>query len=596
MALYPEEVISDIIAANDIVDVVSGYVSLKKSSGDYVGLCPFHQEKTPSFHISASKQLYHCFGCGEGGNVINFIMKVENLDFVETVKFLAERAGIALPEENYAVNDQNHQTRKRYYEMNKSAARFFYQNLMETSFGARVWQYIAKRGLSKKTVTRFGLGASGEHATDLYQHLSKEGYNLDDMVGAGLVMKNEKGVYDRFRGRMMFPIFDLRSNVIGFGGRVLDDSVPKYLNSPETLVFNKGRNIFGMNIAKNYVKDSLILVEGYMDVISLHQAGIPTTIASLGTALTEDQTKLIARYAKKVYVCYDSDEAGRKATLKAIEVFRSTKIKCMICDFTGEKDPDEIIKTKGSDAFFAILKKAESAVMYQINLEKRRYNLDDVEQKIGFVKACAAILAKLDNPIELEAYTKSVSDYCGLSQDSLIAEIRKILASSRPALANRYYRAKSVYNKKETELNANNSSKPNLTKNLLNAQKSLLGLIATRKDLYRQCKTHISPEEFVGNLCRETAKVIYELWESGIEPSPADVLQRLPGDLSKEAADLFFKPTIYTDYHAAVAELLWTIFYEKLSLKIASESDIIKKNELIKAQLKMREGGFYEYQ
>lgn len=595
MALYPEEVISDVMMANDIVDVVSGYVALKKSSGGYVGLCPFHQEKTPSFHISPAKQLYHCFGCGEGGTVINFIMKIENLDFIETIKFLADRAGIALPEEHYDGNDTIHKTRQLYYEMNKAAARFFYQNLMESPFGASVWQYIANRGLSKGTVTRFGLGASGSSATDLYQHLSHEGYALDDMVNAGLVMKNEKGVYDRFRNRMMFPIFDLRSNVIGFGGRVLDDSVPKYLNSPETLVFNKGRNIFAMNIAKNYIKDSLILVEGYMDVISLHQAGIMTAIASLGTALTEDQAKLIARYAQRVYICYDSDEAGRKATLKAIDVFRSTKIKCMICDFTGEKDPDEIIKTKGKEAFFSILKKASSAVMYQINLAKRQYNLTNVEDKISFVKECAVILSKLDNPIELEAYTKSVCDYCGLSQESLVSEIRKILAKSHSNLANRYYKDKFVYNKKETAVNSNNDEKQSLTKNLLNAQKSLLSLILTRKDLYLQCKRYFAWEDFEGELCKQIAKVIYELWENGLEPSPTDVLQRLPNHLTKEAADAFFKTTIYSDNHDAAASMIWTILYEKLSIQISQQTDIIEKNKLIKAQMKMREGGFYEY-
>jgi len=596
LALYPEEVISDVCMANDIVDVVSGYVTLKKSSGGFVGLCPFHNEKTPSFHVSPAKQLYHCFGCGEGGTVINFIMKIENLDFVETVKLLADRAGITLPEEKIVPGDKNHEKRKLYYEMNKEVARHFYQNLSKTSFGTDVLTYMQCRGLQKSTIVKFGLGASGGNATDLYQMLSKKGYALTDMVGAGLVMKNEKGVYDRFRGRMMFPIFDLRSNVIGFGGRVLGDGVPKYLNSPETLVFNKGKNIFAMNIAKNYIRDSLILVEGYMDVISLHQHGIMTAVASLGTALTEEQAKLMARYAKKVYICYDSDEAGRKATLKAIEVFRGTSAKCMICDFAGAKDPDELILRKGKDAFLKLLKEARSPAMYQIDLAKTHYNLDEVEEKISFVKECADILAKIQDSIEIEAYTKMVCDYCGLSQDSVFREIRKNSAKNNRNPVNRYYKENIVYNKNETATKPKNDDKSRLTKKLLETQKSLLSLICFRKDLYLKCKGTLRVDDFWGDVCQNAARVIYDMWDGGLTPAPAEVLSRLPAEVSCEAADIFFKPHTYSDYDLAFSSLVKSMANEKLTIEIQQESDIMKKNELIKEQIKLRKGDFYEYQ
>lgn len=591
VALYSDELISEIMAANDIVDIVSSYVSLKRSSGGYMGLCPFHNEKTPSFHVSQTKQLFHCFGCGEGGTVIHFIMKMENLDFVETVKYLADRAGIALPEERSFVSDETHEKRRTIFEMNKEAARFFYQRLEDPEKGQQTREYLAKRQLGRKTAMKFGLGVSGNEYGELYEHLKTKGYSLDEMLLSGLVMKNDRGCYDRFRKRLMFPIFDLRSNIIGFGGRVLDDSMPKYLNSPETMVFNKGSNIFGLNIAKNFIKDSLILVEGYMDVISLHQSGIQTAVATLGTALTEEQAKLLARYAKTIYICYDSDEAGRNATLRAIDLLEKTSVRAMVCDFTGAKDPDEYVKTKGSDAFLRILKTSWSAVMYKIELLKRKYNLDDVEEKIIFVKEAALVLAKLTSYVELEAYVGKVSDYCGISRESLYAEIRKNVAKNNKQDRSRYYKDKNVYNKREIKPNMA-QGKPSLTSaKLCEAQRELLTLAAERKDLFLEVKENLTTEDFSEGVYRKAAEYIYSMWEAGKEPNGSEYLNTLSAEDVKEASPIFLRMITYTDGIEAVNSLTHTIKDEKYTIAIRNEQDFMRKSELIKQQQILRKEG-----
>ena len=320
--LYSEELISEVIGANDIVDVIGMYTALKKSGRGFVGLCPFHSEKTPSFHVSPDKQLYHCFGCGEGGTVLTFVMKAENLDFVEGLKFLADRARIALPEPEANENaDRLFKKKQRLISANTYAAKFFYHCLAASPEGAQARAYLKERAIAPKTAASFGLGFAPPGRNALINHLKSMGYSESELVDFGLATVRDNQFVDKFRNRVMFPIIDVRGNVIGFGGRVMDDSKPKYLNSPETAAFNKRLNLFALNFAKNKKSDALILVEGYMDVISLHQVGINNAVATLGTALTEEQTRLIARYAKDVVLCYDTDEAGVKATMRAIRDF-----------------------------------------------------------------------------------------------------------------------------------------------------------------------------------------------------------------------------------------------------------------------------------
>ncbi|MBR3791921.1 MAG: DNA primase, partial [Clostridia bacterium] len=330
MPYYPDEIVNDIFAENDIVDYVSKYVNLKKTGRDYSGLCPFHREKSPSFHVSSEKQLFHCFGCGASGNLVQFVMRTEGLDFVEAIKLLADRAGIQLPEDNGQNNIESGSLKKKIYEMNKLAARFFYENLTKHPEGKTALAYFQERKISKKTIISYGLGFARDNYTALHDYLLTQGYTKDEMLSAGLVVLREDKLYDKFRNRVMFPIIDLRGNIIGFGGRIMGDAttpngfkLPKYLNTAETPVFNKGKNLFSLNLAKKSSPVSIVLVEGYMDVISVFQSGITNVVATLGTALTENQAKLLMKYCNEILICYDSDEAGQKATIRAIEIINS---------------------------------------------------------------------------------------------------------------------------------------------------------------------------------------------------------------------------------------------------------------------------------
>ncbi len=349
--LYSEELISEVIGANDIVDVIGMYTALKKSGRGFVGLCPFHSEKTPSFHVSPDKQLYHCFGCGEGGTVLTFVMKAENLDFVEGLKFLADRARIALPEPEANENaDRLFKKKQRLISANTYAAKFFYHCLAASPEGAQARAYLKERAIAPKTAASFGLGFAPPGRNALINHLKSMGYSESELVDFGLATVRDNQFVDKFRNRVMFPIIDVRGNVIGFGGRVMDDSKPKYLNSPETAAFNKRLNLFALNFAKNKKSDALILVEGYMDVISLHQVGINNAVATLGTALTEEQARLIARYAKDVVLCYDTDEAGVKATMRAIEIFSKTDVRVKVLSLSGAKTPTNTSRATAAGA------------------------------------------------------------------------------------------------------------------------------------------------------------------------------------------------------------------------------------------------------
>ncbi|MBO5930110.1 MAG: DNA primase, partial [Clostridia bacterium] len=425
MARYLQSSIDEVLRRSDIVEIVASYVSLRRNGSDYVGLCPFHREKTPSFHISADKQLYYCFGCGAGGNLIDFVMKAENLDFVDSIKFLAERAGVTLEQEVYSPEIQKrHDTRERILKMNKLAAKHFVANLsQDEASGART--YAAKRGLSREIITTYGIGFSKESWSDLTSYLNENGFRNDEIVTAGLAVRNEKGrVYDKFRNRLMFPIIDVRGNVIAFGGRALGDDAAKYMNSPETPVFHKGDHVFGLNVAKAYgAKDGLILVEGYMDAVSLHVHGFPNAVAGLGTALTEGQASLLKRYATCVYVCYDSDEAGQKAAEKAIDILLAAGVKVKVLAYSGAKDPDELLKTKGAESFKQLLSKALSSTEYRILKVRKNYNLVESDQKVEFLEKAAEILAANDNAVEREVYIKRISKETDISPESISAQV-----------------------------------------------------------------------------------------------------------------------------------------------------------------------------
>ena len=430
---FPESFITELAERNDIVDVVSGYVRLSKKSGSNLfGLCPFHSEKTPSFSVSPDKQIYHCFGCGKGGGVINFIMEIENLSFPEAVEFLARRVGMELPEQ---ADDHESRRRARMLALNRDSARYFHDQL--STPGAQIArEYIAKRQISKKMVTAFGLGFAPDGWSGLIDAMHAKGYTDYELFDAGLVRRGKSGgYYDTFRRRLMFPVIDVRGNVIGFSGRVLGDGEPKYMNSPETLVFNKSRNLFALNLAKKSKSGYIILSEGNIDVVSLHQAGFDSAVASLGTSLTPEQARIISRYTNEVIIAYDNDGAGIKASQRAIGILEKLDLKVKVLRVNGAKDPDEFIRLKGADAFRNLLEGAENQVDYRLRAVTDKYDLSVDEQKVEFLKEALELVARLPGSVERQVYAMRVASMAGVNADVVAGETerrrKKLLRQSR---------------------------------------------------------------------------------------------------------------------------------------------------------------------
>ncbi|SCN21812.1 DNA primase [Clostridium sp. N3C] len=412
----PDEIIQKVKNENDVVDIVSEVVRLKRSGRNYMGLCPFHKEKTPSFSVSPDKQIYKCFGCGETGNVFTFLMKYRNMDFIEAVKYLADRANIAIEYDDDKTRAFE-QEKNRLYKLNVEAARFFYSNLVKSK---KAQEYFRARGISVSTMKRFGLGFAPDSWHSLHNALKAKGYTELDMLNLGLIIKSEKGnMYDRFRNRVIFPVFDYSGRVIGFGGRVLDDSKPKYLNSPESLIFQKGVNLYGLNFALKNNKDrTFIIVEGYMDCISLHQYGITNVVASLGTALTERQAKLLRRYADKIIMSYDADGAGQAATIRGMEVLRKEGLDVRILTIPSGKDPDEFIRANGKEAFLRLIDNALPLLDYKIKKAAEGVNFNDSEEVIKYIKKVTDVLAEL-NPVEKDVYIKKISQDTGIKEQAI---------------------------------------------------------------------------------------------------------------------------------------------------------------------------------
>lgn len=424
--MIPEDVIEKIKYENDIVDVISEKVRLKKSGRNYTGLCPFHNEKSPSFSVSRDKQIYKCFGCGEAGNVITFVMKTRNLSFIDAVRILAERVHIDLDFLESGNNKKNNANEKL-LKLNVDAARFFFSNLKQNE---RANEYFLRRGITQNTIRKFGLGYAFDDWHGAMNYLLRKGYTEKELLTNGLIIKNDKGNrYDRFRNRIMFPVFDYRGKVIGFGGRVMDDSKPKYLNSPETPLFKKGINLYGLNFAlKNQSSRTFIIVEGYMDCIALHQCGITNAVASLGTALTQSQAKLLKRYADNIIISYDADTAGQKATLRGLKILKDNGLEVKVLKVPRGKDPDEFVRKNGREAFEELIRNAMPLVDYRIKSVEEGLNLSDNEQKMKYIKKTADILMELD-PVEKDIYVKKIAEATGVKEqaiyDQLAGEIRK---------------------------------------------------------------------------------------------------------------------------------------------------------------------------
>lgn len=482
-----KDIIEEIKSRCDIVDIISDYMHLEKSGSNYTGLCPFHSEKTGSFMVSKSKQIYKCFGCNAGGDVIRFVMRWENVDFMEAVKILARKCGITLDRNISEEEKKKIQEINKFREIHTEAARFYFANLLRTKNPG--YEYLRKRGLSDKIIKKFGLGYSPNSWNSLMNYLLSKGYDKTDLVKCGLVThKTESNKYfDRFRNRVMFPIFNYNGKVIGFGGRVLDDSLPKYLNSPETLVFNKRMNLYGLNISKKGIKDdTLILVEGYMDLISLYQNNIENVVATLGTALTIEQAKLIRRFAKNVIISYDSDQAGQNATLRAIDILLKADIKVKILNLKDCKDPDDFIKKYGFDGYKKAIEESDYYIKFKIDLLKNKYNLKNDTQKMNFVEESTLMLKKLKSPIEKDLYAKYLSDLTNISVDSIRASIG--------IKVSRNYNNKN--NAKHTNVHRKIEQMSKIQDGYLKVETNFIKLLMENKELRNSVISDIKSDEF----------------------------------------------------------------------------------------------------
>ncbi len=451
---FPEKFIEELVDRSDIVDVVSSYVRLgKKSGSNMFGLCPFHSEKTPSFSVSPDKQIYHCFGCGKGGGVINFIMEVENLSFPEAVEFLAGKAGMQVPEDS---SDRDSKRRSRMLELNREAARFFHSQL-STPGGKAAVDYMINRRISPAVAKNFGLGYAPDSWDSLRNAMKQKGYTDRELFDAGLTKAGKNGgYYDAFRNRLMFPVIDVRGNVIGFSGRILGDGEPKYLNSPETLVFNKSRNLFALNLAKKSKSGYIILSEGNIDVVALHQAGFDSAVASLGTSLTPEQARLISRYTNQVIIAYDSDTAGVKAAQRAISILEKLDLKVKVLRMSGAKDPDEFIKLKGAEAFRNLLEASENQIDYRLRSVTEKYDMDSDEQKVEFLKEATDMVARLPGTVERQVYSMRIASMAGINPEAVSAEVerrrKRLWSSARKAEAKQQSRPERQAQPQEKEL------------------------------------------------------------------------------------------------------------------------------------------------
>ena len=524
---YPEELIEEVRMKNDIVDVISGYVRLQKKGSSYFGLCPFHNEKSPSFSVSRGKQMYYCFGCGAGGNVFTFLMEYENFSFIEAVKFLADRAGVELPEMEYSKEaKEKADLRAMLLEINKAAAQYFYVQL-KSEQGKAAYTYLKNRELSDDTVKAFGLGYSNKYSNDLFQYLRKKGYSEDLIRQAGLINTDEKnGVYDKFWNRVMFPIMDVNNRVIGFGGRVMGDGKPKYLNSPETAIFDKSRNLYGLNRARTSRKPYFLICEGYMDVISLHQAGFTNAVASLGTALTTGHASLIKRYVQEVYLTYDSDEAGTKAALRAVPILKEAGISAKVIRMDPYKDPDEFIKNLGAEEFEKRIGSARNGFLFSLEILAKDYDMESPEGKTAFFKETAKRLTGFEDELERNNYIEAVAKAYKVSEDSLQKLVTKTAISegmAKPAARPRQ---------------ASGGGKPK-ENGILVSQKILLTWMIEDEKLFGTIKRYISPEDFTEELYRTVAELLYEQYGSG-ELNPAKILNHFTAEEEhREAASLF---------------------------------------------------------
>ena len=538
MPFYSDDLVEEVRSRSDIVDVISQYVKLHKRGSNYVGLCPFHNEKTGSFTVSASKQMYYCFGCGAGGNVITFLMNYENATFPEALQELADRAGVELPKQEVSAEAKKQaDKRSRLLEVQKEAAKYYYA-LLRSPRGKQAYEYFRKRELSDETMRKFGLGYSDKYSDDLYRYLKSKGYDDALLKESGLVTFDEKrGGHDKFWNRAMFPIMDVRGKVIGFGGRVMGEGEPKYLNSPETMIFDKSRNLYALNIARSTKKPQMLLCEGYMDVIALHQAGFDNAVASLGTAFTTGHASLLKRYTKEVYLTFDSDGAGIKAALRAIPILKEVGLTAKVVHMEPYKDPDEFIKALGAEAYQKRIDEAENSFFFELRVLEQNYDMRDPESKTAFHNEVARRLLGFSEELERENYITATAEHYHIGYEQLRRLVNTLGAKgigAKPVQAESA-QPKSGMNHKNKREDGNHQ-----------AQKLLLTWLVDRPQLYEQVKHEITPEDFTEELYRKVATLLYEQYESGAA-NPAQIISTFSDEEEQR--------TVAGLFHARIPEL-----------------------------------------
>ncbi len=527
MPFYSDEIIEEVRSRNDIVDVIGGYVRLHKKGSTYFGLCPFHSEKTGSFSVSGGKQLYYCFGCGAGGNVFSFLMQYENYTFAEAVQALAERAGVELPQkEMTAAQKREADRRTLLLEIQKEAAKYFY-TLLRSPRGKRAWEYFLNRQLSEETIKKFGLGYADQYSDDLYRYLRKKGYDDAVLKETGLVTIDEvRGGHDKFWNRAMFPIMDIHNRVIGFGGRVMGEGEPKYLNSPETKIFDKSRNLYGLNIAKSTKKHQLLLCEGYMDVIALHQAGFDNAVASLGTSLTSGHASLLKRYTKEVYITYDSDGAGIKAALRAIPLLKEAGIITKVINMQPYKDPDEFIKALGAEEYQKRIDSATNSFMFEIQVLEQNYDMNDPESKTAFYNETARKLLGFSEELERSNYIEAVADKYQMGFDNLRKLVNSLAAKGGLV--------------KPSPLKSGISPKKKKEDGMKQSQKLLLTWLIEDNRLFEAVRGLITADDFTEELYHKVAQEVFAQYSSEQAVHPEKIIDLFPGEEEqKEIAGLF---------------------------------------------------------
>lgn len=584
---YSDDIIEEVRMKNDIVDVISQYVKLTRKGSSYFGLCPFHNEKTPSFSVTPSKQMYYCFGCGAGGNVYNFIMEYENYSFGEALSHLADRAGVELPKIEYSREAREKaEQRATLLEINKLAAQYFYYQLRREG-GKTAYGYLTGRGLSEETIRKFGLGYSDKYSDDLYKYLKGKGYSDELLRESGLFNVDERrGMYDKFWNRVIFPIMDVNNRVIGFGGRVMGDGKPKYLNSPETKIFDKSRNLYGLNVARTTRKNYLILCEGYMDVIAMHQAGFTNAVASLGTALTSGHASLVKRYTKEVLLLYDSDGAGIRAALRAIPILREAGVTSRVVSLKPWKDPDEFIKNEGAEAFEERLNQAMDSFMFRVHIAEQEFAMDAPQGQNQFFERCAEMLLELSDELErnlyIEAIVKEYGRY-GVGTEDIRKRVNTLALKGTPAEK----RIQPKSGNPETKKKESAADK---------AQKLMLTWLVNYPGIFEQVEKYISPSDFVVPLYKEVAQMLFDQHKEG-ETNPGKLLNAFTDSEEQREVASLFNATIHLENEGeqqrAFSDTLLRIKEESLKEKNRTwdPSDMAGLQELIKAKKELEDLG-----